>query len=223
MSKPLGDVPSLPKNILAQIADKAGIPKDRLERDYFLNGVDGLVKLVWASPRRGPGAKRSAALTRAAVTARKLHRDLSNLNKEDREGLKVLLNGTLNGQLFGQKLSGVQYWTNRIAGFLTMAADHWPGALHSQAPRRGRKRGAVGDWQFQGFVKTLLIYAQEYGGSLTLQKNVKKGTLIESLNMLGPHLPNGFIPKHLPLSTLQRIKRVASQMDLDALIDEVAN
>jgi hypothetical protein len=57
-----------------------------------------------------------------------------------------------------------------------------------------------------GFTLRLLWDVRTAGGHLTLDKNSAKGTLPEALNLLRPHLPPGFVPQRLPVSTLQRIK-----------------
>ncbi len=55
------------------------------------------------------------------------------------------------------------------------------------------------------FTLRLLWDVRTAGGRLTLDKNSGKGTLIETLELLSPHLPPGFIPKILPLSTLAKM------------------
>jgi len=45
-----------------------------------------------------------------------------------------------------------------------------------------------------------------FGGSLTLDQNRGTGSLIEAIEILRPCLPEGFVPKALPLKTMQRIK-----------------
>ena len=53
--------------------------------------------------------------------------------------------------------------------------------------------------------------AEASGGGFTIQKNIGTGTAIKAIGILRPHLPNGLLPKRLPFSTLQRIKRSVSK------------
>ena len=74
--------------------------------------------------------------------------------------------------------------------------------------KQGRRWGIINDVTFDSFVWHLLGSAAEAGGTLTLDKNFKKGTLIDALAILRPYLPRDVIPYdlHPHLSTLQRIK-----------------
>jgi hypothetical protein len=74
-----------------------------------------------------------------------------------------------------------------------------------RAHLRGRRRGTVKNPRFRDFVWKLTIAAKHYGGRLGLQKNIRKGALLEAIKIVARHLPNGFVPKHLSASTLQRI------------------
>jgi hypothetical protein len=78
--------------------------------------------------------------------------------------------------------------------------------IQPQAHRRGRPKGTIKNRAFQGFVRGLFLAAERAGGRYTLEKNIRKGTVIEAINILAPYLPDGFVPKNLPFSTLQRIK-----------------
>jgi hypothetical protein len=73
---------------------------------------------------------------------------------------------------------------------------------------RAKRERTVKDATFQNFVRNLLIHADWTGGSLTFEKNIGRGTLIDAINLLAEHLPSGVVPPpdKLPLSTLQRIK-----------------
>jgi hypothetical protein len=58
---------------------------------------------------------------------------------------------------------------------------------------------------FAAFVVKLSRAARAAGGRLGLQKNIGKGPLLEAIEIVAPHLPDGFVPKPLSASTLQRI------------------
>ena len=74
-----------------------------------------------------------------------------------------------------------------------------------RAHRRGRRPGTVKNPSFRVFLRKLRNAAKAYGGRLGLQKNIPEGALLETIKIVAPHLPNGFVPKHLSASTLQRI------------------
>jgi hypothetical protein len=62
------------------------------------------------------------------------------------------------------------------------------------------------------FTLRLLWDAKAAGGSLTLDKNTRKGTLVEALNLLRPYLPPDFVPNVLPVTTLARLKAVDKKL-----------
>ena len=83
-----------------------------------------------------------------------------------------------------------------------------PPRLPSQPPDlpgKGRRTGSVERWIFQEFVWHLLLSTSEVGGEFTFAKEPLTGTLIGAIEMLAPYLPDGFVPKPLPGSTLQRL------------------
>jgi hypothetical protein len=73
---------------------------------------------------------------------------------------------------------------------------------------RGRRKGAIGGWQFQHFVEELWRTVNEHGGKLTFscKDNKGSGSMVDALETLRPLLPQGFIPKQLPAKTIGRIK-----------------
>jgi hypothetical protein len=73
--------------------------------------------------------------------------------------------------------------------------------------QRGRRTGDVKDLSFRQFVHYLLVVTEQWcGGTLTLDKNYEKGTLIEAIEVLRPYLPELAVPSPLPLETIQRVK-----------------
>src|SRR5262249_7531585 len=81
-----------------------------------------------------------------------------------------------------------------------------PEPVKPQAHRRGRTAGTITNRMFKTFVDGLLWAAKTCGEGFTLDKKPPAGTLIEAIKILTPCLPDGFVPKALPGSTLQRIK-----------------
>ena len=70
--------------------------------------------------------------------------------------------------------------------------------------------------RLSGFTLSLLWEMRFAGGKLTLDKNLRKGTLADALNLLRPYLPPRFIPKELPFSTLARIKSLDQKIALSS-------
>jgi hypothetical protein len=59
---------------------------------------------------------------------------------------------------------------------------------------------------FENFLTRLFVDVAETGGKLTFTKASETGTLIAALDILRPHLPEGVLPRRLPLGTIQKIK-----------------
>jgi hypothetical protein len=74
-----------------------------------------------------------------------------------------------------------------------------------RAHRRGRRPGTAKNRRFRVFLRKLTNAAKAHGGRLGLQKNIPKGALLEAIEIVAPHLPDGFVPKRLSASTLQNI------------------
>jgi hypothetical protein len=92
--------------------------------------------------------------------------------------------------------------------FSILTGDRPPAFPHQgpRAPQRGKPSGSVKNWIFQDFVFDLDMHATIAGGKLTLEKNIRSGTLIEAIKRLARHLPDGNVLKRLSPATLQRIK-----------------
>ena len=61
-------------------------------------------------------------------------------------------------------------------------------------------------WMFQNFASQLYISTVTAGGSLSLEKNIPTGSFVDAIDALARCLPEGFVPRPLPGSTIQRIK-----------------
>jgi hypothetical protein len=87
----------------------------------------------------------------------------------------------------------------------------------SRNPVGRRPRGGFGQTVFRPgslklFTLRLLWDVRAAGGRLTLDKNSGNGTLPETLKLLSPHLPPGFIPNVLPFSTLASVKALDKKL-----------
>jgi hypothetical protein len=71
--------------------------------------------------------------------------------------------------------------------------------------QRGRPLGTVTNRPFRVFVLKLHQNARSCDGKLTFDRKKEAGTLIQALELIRPCLPDGFIPNHLPYTTIERI------------------
>ena len=176
----------LPKlnGAMPQLADLARVPKTEEARTNFSRLIVLTVRGVWsdfelsAHPAwKNPRPRpRDAASEEIAARTRRPWYP-PGLSERDLEEL---------------------FWPHEVEEF----TQNRPTRVH----RRGRPRGRVKNREFQVFVRGLFLAAQRAGGRYTLEKNIREGTVIEAINILAPYLPDGFVPKNLPFSTLQRIK-----------------
>jgi hypothetical protein len=193
--------PVLPMDVRRQLADLARVPEQN--REEFYDVIQMPVRLVWLADRRSLGTKAGAALVRAADAARTLHEAFDNLNLDDREWVENLW----AKMPYKYWLSGLPRTVYGLSDLFSIAA----GRARFQSPgdpnQRGTKKGTVKDLGFLEFVHYLLVVTEAWcGGKLTLHKHYQNGTLIDAINVLSPHLPNGVVPTPLPLGTIQKVK-----------------
>jgi hypothetical protein len=131
----------------------------------------------------------SPALLRVARTLRAARQALANIDKPNRKALEGLV-GHLEDEIDG--------FSELVFGGID--------PTQPQVHHRGRRSGSVKNRPFRSFVRDLFRVAEAAGGRFTFEKNTGRGTLIEAIRILGPCLPDGFVPKALPFSTLQRVK-----------------
>lgn len=213
----------LPIDIAEQVGRIARIPDKDLGE--FCDTLPDDVQLIWRRDRRAVQSRPGKALKRAAEAARKLDQELNSLTKADREWLQSLLLQEpqyVQRQLIGPHpgylvppyeptaLDGLSITVFHLVALVVTAAGQVPPfAPGVRGPfKPGRGKGTVNDPTFHNFVGSLLIGASMFGGFFTLDKNFKRGTLLEALDALRPYLPKGVIPYDLRphLATLQRIK-----------------
>jgi len=175
--------------VMQRLADLARVPKTEEAREYFSRLIVRTVQGVWSDFEfitRYPAWKkprpRNAASEEIAGRTRRLWRP-SGVSERDLEEL---------------------FWPLDVLGDSEQ--------IQPQAHRRGRRRGTVKNPAFQVFVRGLFLAAVRAGGRYTLEKNMQKGTVIEAIDNLAPYLPDSFVPKNLPFSTLQRIKSTVSKL-----------
>jgi hypothetical protein len=218
MSKPHASS-VLPKDVALQVAEVARVPLE--ERDQFCDLVYGTVQIAWDWYRGALSTEPGQALVDAANAARILHKQLGKLkeadrlwverlviqtipDKDTREWLERLYRRRIDLPWYDGGLSGLQLTVYRLAHLFSIAVGKSP----PKGPDKGsaERNRTVKDVISQNFVRDLLIDADQTGGTLTFEKNVRSGTLIDAVTLLTEHLPEGVNPEKLSASTLQRIK-----------------
>ena len=137
---------------------------------------------------------------------------LGNFKTWERAPIEGILRGKAGKVVFGRisdgGVDGLERTAYQIALLFSFLTGRPPPRLPSQPPDlpgKGRRTGSVARWIFQEFVWHLLLSTSEVGGEFTFAKEPLTGTLIGAIEMLAPYLPDGFVPKPLPGSTLQRL------------------
>jgi hypothetical protein len=196
--------PELPTDVALRLADLAHVPPE--QREQFFDLVHWTVALAWMRDRRALGTTAGAALVRVAEAARTLHQELGKLDPIDRNWIERLWRRT---PWYKDWLLDVPETVFRVAHMLSSAAGMSPpratgvAAPPHQKSDRDRTRKDV---MFLDFVRRLKLVVSESGGELALDQNYDKGTLIDALDLLKPHLPKGVVPDRLPLGTLKKLK-----------------
>ncbi len=195
---------TLPRDEAMQIAKLAQVPTGECER--FCDKICWGVRRVWVLDRRAVSSKPGPALLKAAEAARALREATWSLNEEDSKWVERIAAPDPDFQELTRVL---RLTVSQIDDLFSIAVGKFiPRGSGTAVLRnkRGRIKGGVGDAMFAGFIQTILFSTAAVGGEITFDKNYKKGTLIDVLNILRPRLPKGFVPNRLPYGTIQKIK-----------------
>jgi hypothetical protein len=163
--------------------------------------------------------KRGKKLVSAALT---LYDTLGNLNKNERALIERIFGGEakfLFDRTSSEGMTGLDQTAYQLALLFSLMTGKPPPRYSSQLPEtpgKGRRVGTVKNWIFQNFVLDLLISTTTAGGSFTFAKEPLIGTLVEAIRMLAHHLPEGFLPRRLPGSTLQRLVDRCTRLEKEA-------
>jgi hypothetical protein len=195
--------PELPRDVAMQVAERARVPAGKCEP--FCNAICESVQTVWETDRRAVSSKPNRALFKAAEAARTLNEAICSLNKDDREWVERIMARSEYQELPREFLLTISQIDHMFSTAIGESSPLIPGTAVLRE-KKGRRRGAVKDITFEVFIRQILLWAAEYDGEFTHDKNFKKGTLIEVLNILRPHLPKGVVPNALPYGTIQKIK-----------------
>jgi hypothetical protein len=186
----------------SKLADLARVPEEN--RDGFLLAVFEAVIEAWehdASREMAVSFIQNEVLSRTIGALRVARQALADLDEECKKVGPIGRLGLGESQRLPELTADIDQAIDRFFKW-TLEETEWP---RPRAHRRGRRPGTVKNRRFRDFVWKLTIAAKHYGGRLGLQKNIRKGALLEAIKIVAPHLPNGFVPKPLSASTLQRI------------------
>lgn len=192
------------KDVALRVAELAQVPAIKCER--FCEEICHKVQRVWLQDRRAVPSKPGRALLRAADAARVLHEAFWSLNEVDREWVKRITAGEPDYQ---ELLRPLRLTVSQIDDLLSIAVGRFIPRMPASAVLRykaGRRKGDRGDAMFVGLIQSLVFSTAIAGGKLTFDKNYKKGTLVEVLKTLRPHLPRGVVPNALNWGTIQKVK-----------------
>jgi hypothetical protein len=195
--------PRLPWEEALRISDLAGVPPS--EREFFRDCACGIVEDIWWRDQQAVPARSGPALMKVAKAARMLHEAQLELHEQDRAWVNRILER--EPAVFGQQLERLPQTTWQLDFIFSTATGTSMLPDNARPPSgRGRKQGSVSNRVFQKLVRDLLLAALAAEGELTLDKNSRKGTLMDALTILRKHLPTGLVPDVLSPGTIQRIK-----------------
>jgi hypothetical protein len=142
-------------------------------------------------------ALEALSLADLLITVERRNFSVGEVNRDDSKRLLLEING---GTDFEKIKKAVACLAERAAKAVDIYRPK-SRYLHGR-PNWGGFAEQPGPGSLPQFTLRLLWDVRIAGGRLTLNKNSGTGTLIETLQLLSPYLPPGFIPKILPVSTL---------------------
>jgi hypothetical protein len=193
-------IPSMPQ----RLAELAHVPEEN--REEFWLAVVRAVLDAWehdASRKFRVLLYQNEVLARAIDALRAARRALADLD-EDCKKVRPSERGQLAEYYFWWRLPELTADIERgMDRFFVLTGETEP--PRPRAHQRGRRPGTAKNPSFRVFLRKLRNAAKASGGTLGLQKNMEKGALLEAIEIVAPHLPDGFVPKDLSASTLQNI------------------
>jgi hypothetical protein len=195
--------PPLPRADALQLAALARVPKKHHE--VFFDLVHWTTLLVWMRDRRAT-ASNSMQLERIAEAARVLNQELGRLDPLSTQWVEGLLRRT---PWYNEWLRDAPVTVFRLAHLFSGAAGMSPprppevGPPAHQKSSRDKTREHV---MFLDFARRLKMVASESGGRLGVNHTSQRGTLVEAINLLKPHLPVGVVPDKFPFSAYKKTR-----------------
>jgi hypothetical protein len=195
--------PRLPWEEALRISDRARVPPS--ESELFRDCACSIVEEIWRRDQQSAPVRPGPALMKVAKAVRMLHEAQLKLGKRDKAWVKRLLER--EPAVFEEQFERLPQTMRQLDFIFSSATGTSIRSDKEGAPsNRGRKPGSVNDEVFQKLVRDLLLAALAAEGKLTIDKNFKKGSLIDALNILRKYLPTGLVPNSLPFGTIQKIK-----------------
>jgi hypothetical protein len=188
-----------------RLAELARVPEEN--RDGFWLAVFGAVLDAWehdASRKMAVSLNQNEVLSRAIDALRVARQALADLDEECKKVGPIGRGGLAEALFWGRLPELTAEIEQGMDGFFVWVQEDME-APRRRVHRSGRPPGTVKNRRFRVFLRELRRAAKVFGGRLGLQKNIQKGALLEAIKIVAPHLPEGFVPKRLSASTLQRI------------------
>ncbi len=170
--------------ILEELATLAQVPADYRRQEL----ITAVRRLLWV-----------------ATVRVLMHQRGAKLNVDHMKAVKAARTKLLQARDALQRLSGLDTAPiEREIALLSLlvGANPSPAATTGPGPREGSDR----DWVFNWLVRELLRIVRSFDATLTLSKlgDEPRGTLVQALDLLRPHL--GCIPAPLSYKTLARLR-----------------
>jgi hypothetical protein len=203
--------PPLPQVDALQLATLARVPPER--HASFFDLVHWAISLVWMRDRRAIGGD-AAQLERIAEAARTLHQELGRLDPLGTEWVERLWRRT---PWYNEWLRDVPVTVFRLAHLFSSTAGMSPPRPPGIAPPKHQKSTrdkTREDVMFLDFANRLKMVASESGGKLGLDPPNRRGTLVEAVNLLKPHLPVGVVPDKFPFSAFKKTDFTTSALPI---------
>ena len=218
--------------VLRKLADLARVPPP--ERDDYYQSIRECVRTACERKRLANIGLTREHGERALQSALSLQEVLWSLSKREAKLITMLLNSKsarILDMISGGGLGRLQQMAYQVALFFSLLTGKpEPRYPHEgPAPRKrgkspgGRRPGSINNSIFQDFVIELWISTSTAGGKLTFAKSSlsgkPQGSLLKTIEMLKPHLPDGLVPNVLPARTLENIR--AQCVELEAEHEEL--
>jgi hypothetical protein len=195
--------PPLPQVDALQLATLARVPPE--QHESFFDLVHWTISLVWMRDRRAIGVD-AAQLERIAEAARTLHQEFGRLDPLGTKWVERLWRRT---PWYNEWLRDVPVTVFRLAHLFSSTAGMSPPRPQGVAPPKHQKsirdktRAGV---MFLDFARRLKMVASESGGKLGLDPANRRGTLVDAVDLLKPHLPVGVVPDKFPFFAFKNTK-----------------
>ena len=183
-----------------RISAFARVPPSK--REFFADCVCGIVREFWRLD--GVPTMPGPALKKAAKAVRMLQEAQLEFDDADRALIWRILE--TKPMEFDEQFERLPQTTSQLVNIFNSAIGTTNCPDKGGPPRkRGRKKGSVSVYNrgLQKLVHELSLAALAAGGSLTFDKNFKKGSMIDALDALRKYLPAGVVPNVLP-GTIQK-------------------